>query len=68
MKMAWAENAVIVKDDGDRLEYHRRCPYCGKVADRVKSSLRVGDGVIVSAGSGACVSCGKYFQCRFGRR
>lgn len=66
--MAWGENAVVVKDDGNRVDYHRRCPYCGKVADRQTGNVIVGQGSIVSAGAGRCMYCGKDFSCRFGRR
>lgn len=66
MKMAWAENAVIIKDDGNRVEYHIRCPQCGWVNERQTGTVVVGSGV-TSAGGGTCRKCGKSISCRFGR-
>ncbi len=66
LKMAWAENAVIISDDGSRVTFHRKCPYCGKVIQNVKQSVGVGGGTS-SVGSVTCPNCRKSYSSRFGR-
>ena len=52
---AWAENAVVISDDGRIVKYHVRCPNCGKVNNTSTSSASVGNGVTNCYGS--CSYC-----------
>ena len=61
---AWAENAVVVSDDGRQVKYHVRCPYCGKVNNMSTSSAYVGSGVTNCHGS--CGNCFKNFPIKLG--
>lgn len=63
---AWAENAVIVSDDGRQVKYHPRCPYCGKVNHISLASTYVGSGITNC--HGPCGSCLKIFPIKIGRR
>ena len=63
---AWAENAVIVSDDGRTVRYHYRCPMCGKVNTGTTCSIYVGSGITNTNGS--CFSCHKSFPIKFGRK
>ncbi len=65
-KMAWAENAVIIKDNGMQVAYHPKCPNCGKVYENITSNVGVSGGTTY-AGTFSCYKCGKAFSCRFGR-
>ena len=63
---AWAENAVIVSDDGHTVRYHVKCPYCGKVNTMSTSSASVTTCIHNTFGS--CPSCHKSFSISFGRK
>ena len=62
---AWAENAVVISDDGRNVKYHVRCPYCGKVNHNSTSGAYVGSGVTNCYGS--CSYCFKHFPIKLGR-
>ncbi|MDE5788893.1 MAG: phage terminase large subunit family protein [Clostridia bacterium] len=65
--MAWAENAVIIKDNGNQVYYHPRCPHCGSVASNISSNIWVAKGTNTFASSVKCFKCGKPFGMHFGR-
>lgn len=65
-KMAWAENAVIVKDNGSQVTYHPRCNSCGHVQNMITSTAYVRAG-ITNVGSFSCPKCKASCNCRFGR-
>ena len=62
---AWAENAVITKDDGGNVAYHPKCPHCGNVNSSVTANSYVCGRT--NAGSFSCHRCGKSFSVRLGR-
>jgi len=44
MKMCYAENAVIVEDNGATVRFHPRCPKCGKVLQNVTATGHCSNG------------------------
>lgn len=64
---AWAENAVVVSDDGRTVRYHYRCPMCGKVDTRTTMSIYVGPGILAN-NMVLCSTCHKSFPVKFGRK
>ncbi len=65
---AWAENAVIVSDDGRTVKYHVRCPYCGKVDTTTTRSISVIAGITNTPGSCTSTLCYKHFTVKLGRK
>lgn len=65
MKFAVAQNAAIIEDDGKRVKYHPRCPYCGYLNDRSTSSAVVSGPT--GCGSYRCNKCGKSFSVKITR-
>lgn len=65
--LAWAENAVIIADDGRNVKYHPKCPHCGFVNTMQKGMQHVSGGGVTNAGGSHCTKCGKMFDLRFGR-
>lgn len=64
--MAWGENAVIVKDNGNQVTFHPKCPACGAVDSMRTSNAYVRAGV-ANVGSFFCPKCQKGFDCRLSR-
>ena len=64
---AWAENAVIISDDGSSVKYHVKCPYCGTVDTMCTRSAHVMHGIHIDPGVCSNCNCGKPFNIRFGR-
>lgn len=62
---AKATNAIIVKDEGLHVTYHKKCPYCGAVSSSTFDiAMQIGG---VNNSSATCQSCGKNFNVRFER-
>ncbi len=62
MEFAVAQNAAIMQDDGRRVTYHPRCPYCGYLDNRCTSSVVVSSRNKAGAGSQRCKECNKSFS------
>ena len=63
---AWAENAVIISDNGSSVRYHAKCPVCGKVNTMSTYTAPVMHSIHNT--SGICSYCNKSFTIRFGRK
>ena len=60
-KQAWAQNAVIISDDGNYVHYKSRCPKCGHVPVNRESGCAAQEGVRAHQ-SDRCDKCGEYFD------
>ena len=57
IKPCFAENAMIVSDDGARVTFHPVCPKCGKVMCNVTGSGHCSNGT-ARVGSYSCYTSG----------
>lgn len=63
-KLAWGENAIIRSDDGQRVNYSGKCPFCGYVYSGGTittisfGKLRSGD---------TCPKCHRHYDITIGR-
>lgn len=60
MDVAWAEGAVIISDDGNRVKYRQKCPYCGNVP-YVDYIVGLGNLKNYPISRPQCSKCGKQF-------
>ena len=60
--MAWGENAVIVKEEGNRIFYYPKCPYCGKVHSHSNFQTNVAPGGTSGTINTHCLSCGRIYN------
>lgn len=61
-KQAWAQNAVIIEDDGRfSIRYRPRCPECGYVPTNLSCGGTAQEGIRANH-SATCQKCGKYFN------
>lgn len=56
--MAWAENAIIVKDDGNMVSYRGKCPKCGAVESILHNTVIGGNTNTRTVGQ--CMKRGRY--------
>lgn len=66
MNEAWAQNAVVISDNGTQVKYHTRCPFCGHVNTMSTGSIFVSNSICNTNGN--CPNCFKSFPLKFGRR
>lgn len=66
IKEAWAQNAVITRDDGRNIRYKPRCPKCGYVPPNRDCGGTASAG-IRSSYFGSCDKCGETFTIVTGR-
>lgn len=61
-KQAWAQNAVIIEDDGKMcVRYRPRCPKCGYIPTYLNMAGTAQENVRSNT-SGHCDKCGEYFS------
>ena len=60
-KQAWAQNAIITKDDGRSVRFKPRCPKCGFVPVNRDRGGTASEG-IRAATTDCCDKCGEYFE------
>ena len=60
-KEAWAQNAVITRDDGFSIRYRPRCPKCGFIPTYRDCGGSAREGVRAHD-LGMCDKCGATFQ------
>ena len=61
---AWAENAVIVSDNGKTVRFRRQCPYCGKTDTTYTDEASVGGSSNMTR---SCRYCGKIIKITISR-
>lgn len=59
-KEAWAQNAVITRDDGFSIRYRPRCPKCGFIPTYRECSTATSGGR--TSDLGMCDKCRETFQ------
>lgn len=60
-KQAWAQNAVITRDDGSYVRYRPRCPRCGYVPVNRECGGSAMEGVRAFY-TDRCEKCGESFE------
>ena len=58
---AWAENAVIIQDNGCSVRFRPKCPYCGHIPMNMSMGDSAQNGVR-SHNSAICEKCKKTFD------
>ena len=66
-KPAWAQNAVIIQDNGNSVDYRPKCPYCGEIPwGTTMRGAHAPEGGRSNTNT-ICSKCGKSFTISLGR-